>query len=81
MTPAPEHARAADPMALYDVLDCASLAIQYAEDGRTGAAREAYVKASLAAGDAFPLDSEESRALGVILAAVGGMAAGSEAAA
>jgi hypothetical protein len=78
MTPALHHA---DPMALYDVLDCASRAIQAAEDGNTRAAREAYMSASVATGDAAPLNSRLSEALGVILEYVGGLTAGSEAAA
>lgn len=65
-----------DPMALYDVLNCASMAVLAAEGGRSRAAEQAYLEASIASGDAFPLDSDESRALGVLLGAVGTMVTG-----
>lgn len=60
-------------MALYDVLNCASTALISAETGNDRIAEQAYLEASFAIGDAFPLGSRESEALGVILAAVGGM--------
>ena len=65
-----------NPMALYDVLNCASTAIIAAEGGQGSIAEQAYLEASFAAGGAFPLDSGESRALGVILGAVGAMVSG-----
>ena len=39
-------------------------------EGHADAAAEAYMTASVACFDAFPLDSRESAALGVLLAAV-----------
>ncbi len=68
-----------NPVALWQVLNCAATALNAAEDGLTGIAEQAYLEASLAAGDAFPLNSRESEALGVILAAVGGMVTGAPA--
>ena len=65
-----------NPVALWQVLNCAATALCSAEDGLTGIAGQAYLEASFAAGDAFPLDSRESEALGLILAAVGGMVTG-----
>jgi len=60
-----------NPAALYDALNCASLAVLLAEGGRSTEAETAFLGASVATAEAFPLDSEESRALGVILAAIG----------
>jgi hypothetical protein len=65
-----------NPVALYDVLNCASMAVLAAEGGRVRAAEQAWLEASFAVGDAFPLDSDESRALGVLLGAVGTMVSG-----
>ena len=65
-----------DPMALFDALNCAATALISSETGRDSIAEQAYLEASFAAGDAFPLDSRESEALGLILAAVGGMVTG-----
>lgn len=69
----PAHSR---PGGCQDVLNCASTAVIAAEGGMCSIAEQAYLEASFAAGDAFPLDSEESRALGVILGAVGAMVSG-----
>jgi hypothetical protein len=74
MTAAPGHVADADPAALYEVLDLASLAILKAGDGDRQRAAEAYLKASRAAGDAAPLDSDLSRALGTVLEYVGDLA-------
>ena len=60
-----------NPMALYDALNCASLAVLQAEGGKSGKAGEAYLEASVAALAAFPDGSPESTALNVILGAVG----------
>lgn len=60
-----------NPPALYDALNCASLAVLLAESGDPGQAEAALMEASLAAVDAFPAGSPEAAALGVILAAAG----------
>lgn len=65
------------PVALYDALSCASLALLVAEGGENRAKAEtALLEASVAASEAFPLDSPESRALGLILGAVDTMVSG-----
>jgi hypothetical protein len=58
-----------NPVALYDALNCLSLAVLFAESGDTGRSETALLEASVAAGDAFPAGSPEADALGVILAA------------
>jgi hypothetical protein len=68
-----------NPVALYDVLNCAATALIAAEGGQHSIAEQAFLEASYATGDAFPLDSGESRALGVILGAVGAMVQGAAA--
>ena len=65
-----------DPMALYDALNCASLAVLQAEDGNGRKAEEAYMEASVAALGAFEDGSPEAAALNVILGTVGTLAAG-----
>jgi hypothetical protein len=55
--------------ALYDALNCASLAVLFAEGGDTARSETALLEASLAASGAFPAGSPEADALGVILAA------------
>lgn len=42
-----------NPMALYDALNCASLAVLCAEDGGTAQAEEAFLESTAAAVDAF----------------------------
>jgi hypothetical protein len=64
------------PMALYDALNCASLAVLQAEDGNGRKAEEAYMEASVAAMGAFPEGSPEALALNVLLGAVGDLARG-----
>jgi hypothetical protein len=65
-----------NPAALYDALNCASLAVLAAEGGRSREAEEAYMEASVAAMDAFPDGSAEAAALNVVLGAVGEAARG-----
>ena len=65
-----------DPVALYDALNCASMALIAAEGGDTAKAETAYLEASLAAGEAFRPGSPGSEALRVILGEVRAMAAG-----
>ena len=60
----------ADPAALYDALNLASLAVLAAESGDQDRAVMTRFEAGLAAALAFPADSPEAGALGVILAAV-----------
>jgi len=60
-----------NPVALYDALNCASLAVLLAESGDAAGAEVPLLEASLAATDAFPAGSPEAAALGVILAAAG----------
>lgn len=60
-----------DPVALYDALNCASLAVLLGESGDRRGAEGALMEASQAAVDAFPAGSPEAEALGVILAAAG----------
>jgi hypothetical protein len=60
-----------NPCALYDALNCASLAVLAAETGRSAVAETALMEASAAAAGAFPAGSPEAEALGVILAAAG----------
>lgn len=62
--------------ALYDALNCASLAVLAAEGRDHAKAETALLEASVAASEAFPLDSDESRALGLILGAVDAMVSG-----
>jgi predicted RNA polymerase sigma factor len=64
-----------NPPALYDALNCASLAVLLAESGDAGHAESTLTEASLAAVDAFPAGSPEAVALGVILAAAGRVSA------
>lgn len=54
------------PSALYDALNCASLAVLLAESGDPGQAEASLMEAHLA----FPAGSPESAALGIVLAAV-----------
>jgi hypothetical protein len=68
-----------DLMALYDALNCASLAVLLAEDGNVRKAGEAYAEASIAAAGAFPGGSTEAAALNVILGAVADLAMGAAA--
>jgi hypothetical protein len=65
-----------NPVALYDTLNCASLAVLAAEGGHAGKAEAAYMEASVAALGAFPEDSAEAAAMNVILGAVGAMVSG-----
>jgi predicted RNA polymerase sigma factor len=60
-----------NPPALYDALNCASLAVLLAESGDANRAEAALLEASLAASEAFPVGSPEAEALGVILTAAG----------
>lgn len=60
-----------NPVALYDALNCASLAALFAEGGEQGRAQEVLTDARLAAVSAFPAGSPEAAALDLILAAVG----------
>ncbi len=60
-----------NPPALYDALNCASIAVLLAESGDAGQAEAALMEASLAATDAFPAGSPQAAALGIILAAAG----------
>ncbi len=60
-----------NPVALYDALNCLSQAVLHGEAGNSGPAEAALMEASLAAVDAFPAGSPESRALGVLRAAAG----------
>ncbi len=66
--------------ALYDALNCASLAALLSEEAdprRAAKAGEALLEASLAAASAFPAGSTEAQALNVILGAIeGAMASG-----
>jgi len=55
------------------------LAVAAAESADPACAEAAYLDASFAAGDAFPLGSPESAALGVLLDAVEPMAKGAAA--
>lgn len=55
--------------ALYDALNCASMAVLLAESGDTRQAEAVLLEASFAAADAFPFGSPRAEALGVILAA------------
>jgi hypothetical protein len=64
------------PVALYDALNCASLAVLAAEGGDHARAETALLEASVAASEAFPLRSAQSEALGVILSEVGSMVSG-----
>ena len=66
----------AGSMALYDALNCASLAVLLAEDGNSRKAEEAYMEASVAAMTAFGEGSPQAAALNVILGAVGDLARG-----
>ena len=68
--------------ALYDALNCASLAVLASEGGpaRRREAEQAYMEASFAASEAFPPGSPEAAALNVILGAVGEAARGEVAA-
>ena len=63
-----------DPVALYDALNCASLAVLATEGGDVIRAMGSYMEASLAALGAFPDGSAEAEALNVILGAVGNFA-------
>lgn len=65
-----------DLMALYDVLNCMSTALIAAQGGQQGIAEKAYLEASFAAGDAYPLNSPKSEALGLLLADVGATVTG-----
>lgn len=57
--------------ALHDCLDALAQTSLALENGRQRSASIHYLEASEAAAEAFPLYSEESSALGVLLAAVG----------
>jgi hypothetical protein len=59
-----------NPVALYDVLNCASTALIAAEGGRAREAEQAYLEACVAAADAFGGGSREADALNVILGVV-----------
>jgi hypothetical protein len=59
-----------NPPALYDALNCASLAVLAAEAGDVPKADTSILEAPLAAPEAFPAGSREAEALSVILAAV-----------
>ena len=61
----------ANPPALYDALNCASLAVLLAESGDPRQAETALLEASAAACEAFPAGSPEAEALGIVLAAAG----------
>jgi hypothetical protein len=65
-----------NPVALYDALDCASLAVLVAEGGEIAKAETALLEASIAASEAFSPCSPEAAALNVILGAVGAMVSG-----
>jgi hypothetical protein len=70
-------------MALYDALNCASLAVILAEDdagdpARARKAQEALWEAAVAAADAFPPGSPRSDALHVVLGAVSELLPGRE---
>lgn len=60
-----------NPVALYDALNCLSLAVLRAEAGEHSRAETVLLEASLAAADAFPAGSPEAAALDVLLAAAG----------
>ena len=62
--------------ALYDALNCASLAVLAAEGGDHAKAEIALLEASVAASEAFPLASPQSQAFGVILGEVASMVSG-----
>lgn len=64
-----------NPPALYDALNCASLAVLAAEGGERPGAENAFLEASLAAADAFP-PGPLADALNLVLGAVGDMAMG-----
>jgi hypothetical protein len=63
-----------DPVALYDVLNCASISLIAAEE-EPGVAEQAYLEATFRAPDAFPA-GPLADALNLILGAVGDMAKG-----
>lgn len=65
--------------ALHDCLDALAQTSRALENGWRREASVHYLEASLAAGEAFPLDSPQSEALGVILGAVGAMVSGAAA--
>lgn len=67
---------AADPVALYDFLECAAGAVLAAEGGYAAQAETALLEAQLAASTAFPAGSPRADALGVVLAAVAQVNAG-----
>jgi hypothetical protein len=69
------------PVAFYDALNCASLAVLAAEGGDCGKAETALLEASVAASEAFPVGSAGFKALGVILDAVSAIVGGSAVAA
>lgn len=56
--------------ALHDALDCATAAALAIEDGDRDRADLALLEASAAAASAFPPDSREAEALGVIFTAI-----------
>ena len=62
--------------ALHDCLDALAQASLALENGWQREASVHYLEASVAAGEAFPLSSPESAALGVLLGAVGSMVNG-----
>jgi hypothetical protein len=64
-----------NPPALYDALNCASMAVLLAESGDAGQAETTLLEASLAAVEAFTPGSPEADALGIILAATGRVSA------
>lgn len=64
-----------NPVALYDALNCASLAVLAAEGGERPRAEYAFLEAAVAASTAFP-PSPLADALNLVLGAVGDMAAG-----
>jgi hypothetical protein len=59
-----------DPMALYDTLQCVTLALITAEGGKHAKAEEALLEAAIPAPDAFP-PGPLADALFLILGAVG----------
>ena len=56
-----------NPVALYDTLNCAAMAVDEAESGRPGLAEAAWLEAGIAATGAFPPGSAGASALGMIL--------------
>ena len=65
-----------DTAALYDVLNCASMAVLAAEGKDAPKAETAVMEATVAAAGAFPPGSEEAAALNLILGAVWDLATG-----